>query len=310
LPIIFNLKRNLIIGIVLASLSSLLWSGNYIIARGFHDQISPVSLAFFRWLTASICILPFSIAAIINQRQYWIKHISHLLIASITGVALFNTFTYIAGKSTTAINLALIGTTAAPVFVLLITISILKEKIRREQIVGTIICIIGIILLLTKGKPDELFKIKLSAGDMWMITAGLIFAIYTLLVKKKPTELSPLTYLGLLFFLGTAFLFPAYLVDTQVSQAFVWNAEIILVFIYLGIGASVLAFLFWNLSIARIGPARTTLFTTLIPVFSTIEAIWLLDEAYSWFVLISLLLVLTGLFIANLQIVKAMIVKN
>jgi drug/metabolite transporter (DMT)-like permease len=303
------LKKNLIIGILLASLSSLLWSGNYIIARGFHDQISPVSLAFFRWLTATICILPFSIAAIIKQRQYWLKHISHILAASTTGVVLFNTFTYVAGKSTTAINLALIGTTAAPVFVLLITAFYMKEKIRMEQIAGTVICILGIILLLTKGRPGELINIQLSAGDVWMITAGLIFAIYTLLVKNKPTQLSPLTYLSILFLFGTAFLFPAYLIDMQVSKAFVWNAEIILVFIYLGIGASVLAFLFWNLSIARIGPARTTLFTTLIPIFSTIQAIWLLNEAYSWFILLSLILVLTGLFIANLQIIKTMIKK-
>lgn len=310
MPFIFILKKNLGIGILLASLSSLLWSGNYIIARGFHDQISPVSLAFFRWLTASICILPFSLKAILHQKQYWLKHLPHLVVTSITGIALFNTFTYIAGKSTTAINLALIGTTAAPVFVLLITAFLLKEKIRKEQILGTIICITGIILLLTKGSLADLLQIQLSAGDIWMITAGLIFAIYTLLVKKKPVELSNLTYLGLLFIIGTAFLLPAYLVDIQVSTAFAWNTEILLVFLYLGIGASVLAFLFWNLSIARIGPARTTLFTTLIPVFSTIEAIWLLNETFSWFILISLLLVLTGLFIANLQIVKAMMVKN
>jgi drug/metabolite transporter (DMT)-like permease len=304
------LKRNLIIGIVLAALSSLLWSVNYIIARGYHDEISPISLAFFRWLSASIFILPISIKLILKQRQYWYKHMPHLLITSITGVVLFNTLTYVAGKSTTAINLALIGTTAAPVFVLLITAIFLKNKIRREQVLGTIICLIGIILLLTKGRPQDLLQIQLSAGDVWMATAGLIFAIYTLLVKNKPPELSSLTYLGLLFVFGTAILFPAYFIDTQVSEAFVWSTEIVLVFIYLGIGASVLAFLFWNLSIARIGPARTTLFTTLIPVFSTIEAIWWLNEAYSWFILISLLLVLTGLLVANLQIVKAMVANN
>ncbi len=303
------MKRNLGIGILLATLASLLWSGNYIIARGFHQQISPVSLAFFRWLTATICILPFSLKAISRQRKYWLHNLPHLVMASITGVALFNTFTYIAGKSTTAINLALIGTTAAPVFVFLITALFLNEKIKREQVLGTLVCITGILLLLTKGRLSEIIKIQLSAGDIWMIIAGLIFAIYTLLVKRKPEKLSPLTYLGLLFLFGTAFLFPAYLIDTQLSKAFVWNTEIILVFIYLGIGASILAFLFWNLSIDRIGPARTTLFTTLIPVFSTIEAIWLLNEPFTWFILVSLILVLTGLFIANLQIVKAMI-KN
>ena len=304
------MKRNLLVGILLAALSSLLWSGNYILARGFHEDISPVSLAFFRWFTATLCILPFTINSIFSQIKYWVRHLPHLFTAALTGVALFNTLIYIAGKSTSAINLALIGTTAAPVFVLLITAFYLKEKIRKEQVVGTMVCIFGIVLLLTKGNIQALAQLKLSPGDLWMIVAGFIFAIYTLLVKKKPALLSPVTYLGLLFLIGTLLLFPAYLVDIQFSKSFVWNTEILFVFLYLGIGASVLAFLFWNLSIARIGPSRTTLFTTLIPVFSTIEAIWFLNEPFTWFVLSSLVLVLTGLFIANLQIVKAMRFNN
>ena len=49
-------KRNILIGIGLAVLATIIWSGNFIIARGVYKEILPVTLNFYRWLCASIII--------------------------------------------------------------------------------------------------------------------------------------------------------------------------------------------------------------------------------------------------------------
>src|SRR5688572_1580736 len=102
-------------GIALAILAVFIWSGNFIAARGVYKEIPPVSLAFYRWLLATLIILPFAVR---QFRAEWtaVKTSWHYLFwVSLTGIALFNTFVYIGAHYTTAINLALIGTTSSPI---------------------------------------------------------------------------------------------------------------------------------------------------------------------------------------------------
>lgn len=198
-------------------------------------------------------------------------------------------------------NLAIIGTTAAPVFVLAISHFFTREKATGFQIAGTLLCIVGILLLISKGSFTQLKTFQFLPGDLWVLLAALAFAIYTVMVRRKPIEMKPLTFLFSTFLLGTLLLLPAFIIDSKNGLTFQWSSSLIAVFLYLGIGASVLSFLCWNTAIQKIGPSRTALFGNLIPVFSTIEAVIFLKEESSIIVVISLLIIFSGLFLANLQ---------
>jgi drug/metabolite transporter (DMT)-like permease len=289
-------------GLAFALLATVLWSGNFIVARALHKSISPVSLAFFRWLIATLFLL---LIAYKNLRSEWrlvLPHAKPLCFAALTGVTLFNTFIYIAGRYSSAMNLALIGTTAAPVFVLLISGLVLRQKISLAQIIGALLCLAGILFLISKGNIGQLSKFRFSVGDLWIFGAALAFAIYTILVRKNPKEISATTFLFTIFFLGTLFLFPAYLVELGNGRTIEWSSTNILVFLYLGIGASVIAFLSWNISIRAMGPTRTALFGNLIPVFSSIEAVLILNEKFSWVTVLSLAIILIGIGVANANV--------
>lgn len=292
-------KKEWVAGIGLASLAVILWSGNYIIARGVHQHISPVSLAFFRWVTATVFLLPFVWRSLLLQWPIIKKHALLLSITGLIGVSVFNTLLYVAGHHTTATNLAIIATTGAPVFVLLITAIFTREKITAFQVVGTGICIAGILLLLSGGDLRRVGDIKLTPGDGWVLLAALLFAIYTVLVKRKPAGLTAPAFLGIIFCAGTAFLVPAFIIDNANGQTFTWSWQMAGIFLYLGLGASVAAFLCWNVAIQKMGAVRTALFGNLIPVFSTIEAILVLKEPYYHFILVSLLIIISGLLLAN-----------
>lgn len=294
-------KKAAVTGVTLAVIAALVWSGNYIVARGFHRDITPVSLAFFRWLTATIVLLPFAYQ---NFRRQWFlvkSSWTYLVVAALFGVSLFNTFIYVGGHTTSAMNLAIIGTTAAPVFVLAISHFFTREKATGFQIAGTLLCIAGILLLISKGSFTQLRTFQFLPGDLWVLLAALSFAVYTVMVRKKPAEMAPLTFLFSTFLFGTLLLLPAFLIDSKNGLTFEWNLPLVAVFLYLGIGASILSFLCWNTAIQHIGPSRTALFGNLIPVFSTIEAVIFLKEESSIVVIISLLIIFSGLFLANLQ---------
>lgn len=286
-------------GIALAFTAALLWSGNYIVARGIHAQISPVSLAFFRWLTATLFLFPFAFRKVRQQWQLVKVHVRFLAVVALLGVSIFNTLIYVAGHYASAMNLAIIGTSAAPIFVLVLSRIFLREKITGLQVAGTLICVVGILILISKGSFDRLGAFRLSAGDVWILLAALSFAVYTILVRRKPRELAALTFLFATFLLGTLFLLPAFVIDSLQGLTFSPKPNLVLVFLYLGIGASAGAFLSWNLAIQKIGPVKTALFGNLIPIFSTIEAVLILGEDNSRVVVVSIVTILLGLLLAN-----------
>lgn len=294
-------QKNTYTGISLAVLAAFIWSGNFIIARNVHKDIPPVALAFLRWLLASLIILPFAWKYFKKEwplvRQSW----HYLFWASLSGVALFNTFVYVGAHYTSAINLTLIGTTTSPIVATILARVFLKEEIGWLKLAGLVLCITGILFLLSGGHLLNIFSTKFSTGDLWVLAAACSFAVYNTLVKKKPAGISPLNFLFVAFSLGTLLLLPFYLWEMNRYAPVVWSNRLLLSILYLGIGASVICFWIWNIAIGRIGAARTILFGNLIPVFGTIGSVIILDEKFTWIHVVSMIIVFGGIVLANLR---------
>ncbi|HMP94813.1 MAG TPA: EamA family transporter, partial [Phnomibacter sp.] len=88
-------------GALLATLACIIWSGNFIVARSAATALPPVMLALLRWACASVVMLPLSLAAFKAHWPHIKQHKGHLLLASLTGVVIFNTMVYKAGQYTT-----------------------------------------------------------------------------------------------------------------------------------------------------------------------------------------------------------------
>jgi len=297
-------QKNTYGGTGLALITVIIWSGNYVVAKGIATQLPPVSLAFYRWSLACVCILPFAFKKILQQKNIILANKSYIFWAALTGVTIFNTFIYLASHYTSAINLALIGTTSAPVFVTLMAAIFLKEPLTGFRITGMVMCIMGILFLISQGSLQKLAHFHFGKGDILVLVSAFTFAIYNTLVKKKPAAISGLVFLSVVFVLGTLCLFPFFVYEKMHTPAVNWTPNMILVIFYLGLGNSIIAFFCWNAAIAKLGASGTAMFFNLIPVFSTIEAVLFLGEAFSNIHLISGLLVISGLFIANI-IIKA-----
>ena len=296
-------SKNAYNGILFAVLATIIWSGNFIVARGVIKDIPPISLAFYRWLMGTIIITPFALKQFKKEKAIVVANWKSIFWISLFGITIYNTLIYVAARSLPAIDLALIGTTSSPVMSIILAAVFLKEAIRPIRIAGLLLCISGILLLLSQGSWQKLIQFHFSNGDWWILLAALSFAIYNILVRKKPPGISPISFIFITFLSGTILLFPAFIIETNTASIppITWSNSLLLIVLYLGLGNSVLSFLCWNEAIARLGAGRTALFGNLIPIFSSIEAVIFLKEKVTSIHFISGILVIGGLIIANLR---------
>ena len=122
------------------------------------------------------------------------------------------------------------------------------------------------------------------------------------MAKKKPAAISSVNFLFVVFSFGALLVFPFYFWETKNTPAVVWNIKLIFSILYLSIGASVICFLLWNNAIHKLGAGRTALFGNLIPVFCSIEAALILNEQFTWIHIVSMLIVFTGILLANFRL--------
>lgn len=294
----FKVHNGFWVGFSYAALATIIWSGNFLIARGLHHKTGPLDLAFWRWTVATLVILPFSVKTIFNQRRALKRHIIYLLITSILGISIFNTLIYIAGQTTNTLNLSLISITF-PVFTIVLARVFLKEHITVAMTTGIFIIIFGVLLLLSKGDLASLLTLTFTIGDLWMLIASLIFAIYSLLVKHRPEEITPLGFLGSTFILGWIFLAPFYFFGKNSFPLASFDTITIASFLYIGIFASIVAYFLWNRSVDLLGPSKASMIYYSIPVFSGFLAYLFLDESVTVIHLISGTLIIVGIFVAT-----------
>jgi drug/metabolite transporter (DMT)-like permease len=281
-----------------ALVATVIWAGNFIVARSFNQDILPVGLAFWRWTIAVVTLTPFAVRVTVEDWKLVQKHLRYLAVSALSGVTVFNTLIYIAGHTTQAMNLALIAT-SSPIFIVLMSRLFYGELISLRRATGIMIVVFGFVLLITGGSLQKLLSISFAIGDLYMLLAAIIFAGYTMLVKRKPPNLRMATFALCTFSLGLLFLTPFYALECWIYHPVVFNPSVMLALLYVGIFSSVVAFLAWNKAIILIGPSRAALMYYLVPVFSGIAAWLFLGEAITLVHIFSMLLIVFGIIITN-----------
>ena len=285
-------------GYFFALAATAIWSGNFIIARGLSDSIPPVSLAFWRWVVAIIAFLPFALGPMLAERILLKKHIRYLSVTALLGITVFNTLIYIAGHTTSALNLSLISITF-PIFIVLLMRIFYRELITIKKGFGICLVAVGVVQLITKGSPSILLDISFAVGDIWMLAAALTFAIYSIQIKRKPKELSIWAMQLSTFLLGLIFLLPFFLWESVATPDIQWSVTTIGSILYVGIFASLTAFVLWNKAIIAIGPTKAGMVYYTLPLFSGVLAYIFLQESISSLHFACAGLIISGIFVAN-----------
>ena len=263
------MKRQVILGYILALTAVFLWSQNILLAQGFRDKILPLEFAFGRWLIALIILLPMGGREIWKYRAYLKKREMWLTGLALSGIVLTNTLIYVAARTIDPITISLLNL-PAPIFLAILTAVFLKQKIGWGQATGMVVAISGVLIILMVGSNASA-PIDLEVGDLWMILNAFCFAIYSFLQTKRPPFISQTALLTATVLLGVVILMPAFFwFDWGHFQTLGIKEWVVLLF--LGIFNSVLAYLAWNSALTRIGPVKTGIIFYLQPIFSILGA--------------------------------------
>ncbi|WP_298943122.1 DMT family transporter [uncultured Psychromonas sp.] len=280
-------------------MTNLFWAINAILARGFMPEVAPIAMNLFRWIGAFVLLTPFALPRVMKSWPIIRPHLFALSGLAILSIAFYNSLLYVAANFTTAVNITLINT-LIPIATLLIAWRVLGNRPRLMQSIGMAISILGVLLILTKGHLPHLLSLKFSQGDLFMLAAVVVWALFTVLLKKMSLKLPPIVVLYLLIMLGLPFLMIGYAIEAIFFKFYFPSLAHLNLFVYLWVFPSILAYIFWTNGVVRLGPESASLSITLMPLFGAILAIIFLDESIYWFHIAGGLCSLVGMLLALL----------
>ena len=266
---------------LLLILTTLFWSGNFVLSRGMHAAMPPLALSFWRWLVALIILLVLAHRHLWTQRSLLRHHGRFIVVQGLLGVLGFNTLLYLAMQHTTAINAVLVNS-CIPVLIVLFSWLLYRETMSPRQCVGVLVSLLGVVLIMVKGEISALRQVSFNRGDLLVLAAAAVWALYSSNLKRYPQGLHPLAYLTAINVVGLTAIFPLYLLELAQGKTFAINPASVVTILYVAVFASVLAFIFWNRAIRTIGANKAGPFVHLMPVFSTVLAVLFLDETLAW----------------------------
>ncbi len=279
--------------------TTLFWSGNFIVgkAASFYE-IPPFTLNFYRWLLAWLILMPFTFKEIIEKKKYILDNIRLITALGITSITFFNSIVYYSLNFTNVINGALM-ISVIPVMIIFFSWVFNIEKTNIYQITGVIFSLFGVVAIITKAELNILLDLDFNKGDLWMVVAMFSWAIYSVLLKKKKHKLSQISLLEMIITMGLIFLLPIYFIEMKMGYHVILNIPFALTLSYVVLFPSLISFLFWIKGIALIGANRSGIFLHLMPIFSALMAIIILEEKFMFFHLIGAALILIGILLSN-----------
>ncbi len=285
--------------------ATLFWAGNFMVGKfAFLTNIPPMSLVFFRWSLVWLILLPFTFKEIIKHKDIIKNNLPLLFFLSLTSVGLFNSFTYLSLVHTQVINASLFNT-AIPAIIILLCFLFKIEKTNKFQILGLIISVLGILSIITKLNLEIILSLNFNKGDLIMIGGVITWGLYSSFLKRKTFTLPLLTLVHVLCSFGLIFIFPQFIYEFSQGQTIDFNINLFYILIFLALFPSIGSYYCWAGAVSIIGANRAGIFLSLIPLFSTIMAIFFYNEEFQFFHLIGAILIILGLFLSNKEIKNA-----
>lgn len=287
---------------LLLGLVMLFWAGNSITGRAVRDDVAPFTLAFGRWLIASLVLLP------IAARQVWTERAEiragwrWIVALGFLGIVCFNSFIYSGLHYTSAAN-ALLLQASIPALVLVLDRVIFGGRAGTLHTLGVIASTIGVVAIVFRGDVSALTTLRLGAGDALVLCGVVVWALYTVLLRKRP-PISPATFLLLVFVIGALAMAPLAAWEASRGPGITWTPAVFAAFAYVGIFPSVLAYFIYNAATVQLGPARSGQAITLMPLFGALLSALLLGEKLEGYHTSGMALILAGIVLSAVELMR------
>ncbi len=267
---------------LLLVLANLFWAGNWVTGRAVRESFGPVAFNFWRWAIAVLVLAPFVLPKVLRQWPAIRRHWQILAALAVCGVVMFQSMIYLGLRSTSAINAVLINSTL-PVSMILISWLILRDTVTVRQLIGLVVSMAGVLVIVTRGEVAHWEDMRFAMGDFWILLAMPVWALYSVLLRRRPPELGGMTLVLVLAMMGLPLLGLGYAIESIWIPQQIPGLPALGGVLYVGLFASVAAFACWNAAVAAVGPNVAGFSIHLLPAFGTLLAIAFLGERFETF---------------------------
>ncbi len=281
---------------LLLTLTCLFWAGNFVMGRGVSDSVPPIALSFWRWLLASLIILPFAWSHLKKDWPAIKPRLGYFFLMGLLGGASFNALTYLALHTTTATN-ALVLNAANALFIVLANYAIHKLKPTKNQLLAIAIAIIGMLFIVTRGQFEQLSALRFQIGDLLVIASMIGWALYTAFLLNRP-QTHALSFASLTFIASAIILLPIMMFEHSLGYTIAFDQKTLLAILYAAIFPGVLAYIFYNKGVSIIGGNRAGIVIYLMPFFGSILGFLFLNETPHSYHFIGFALIIGGVMLS------------
>ncbi len=276
----------------------LFWAGNSIVARAVTNSIPPFTLAFVRWTGAGLLLLPLAWRPLTADRATIWRHRWLLLLMGALGIAMFNALLYSALHYTTATN-SLLLQAAIPPLVLLCDYLLFRTVPAVVQLLGVLLSVAGVLVVISAGQLAALLTLDFGRGDLLMLAAVVVWALYTSLLRLRPA-IDWRSFLFVTFVIGSVALLPLAAWEWPHFNLAALGPADYAAFAYVVVLPSLLSYALFNAAVARIGAGPASQASTLLPLFGALLAALLLHEPLHRYHLAGMALILAGIVVTAL----------
>lgn len=279
-------------------LTALFWGGTFVAGRIVSKNVGHFSIAFLRFLTASLLLLVLTWRIEGRLPRLRASQLVSIILLGLTGVFAYNAMFFKALQTIEAGRAALIVATC-PVFITIASAIFFREKISLLKVFGIVISVSGAIVVVTRGSPREAIEGGVGWGEFFIFCCVLSWVAYSLIGKSVMKDLSPLVAVTCSSVIGTGALAVPALREGLIHNIAGHSLTDWLCVLYLGIFGTVIGFVWYYEAIKRIGPVKAGLFINFVPIFGVLLSFLVLREMITLSLAIGAVLVISGVYLTN-----------
>jgi drug/metabolite transporter (DMT)-like permease len=223
---------------------------------------------------------------------------------SLFSIGGYNALLYLALKTSTAINVTLVGA-STPVWMLLTGRIFFGQTVSARQVVGAALSILGVVIVLVRGQWGLLLELHLVAGDICILVAAMGWAYYSwMLVHPTPESASLRSHWSsflmaqVVFGIAWSAVFTG--VEWRMTPAHIdWSWPLAAALLFIAVGPAIISYSAWSAGVARVGPAVGGFFINLTPLFTALLSTAVLGEPPELFHAAAFICIVSGIVLSS-----------
>lgn len=287
-----NSKQSAILALIIANT---IWGAASPIFKWALFNIPLYTLAFFRFYVASLILIPF-----VWKKDFTVQRndIWPLIGLSIMGITVNIIFFFQGLKNAPSINAPIIAS-SGPIFLLIASILLLHERPQRKTIIGTLISLLGVLVIVARPLWEQGFDVYAVLGNVYFLIATIGAVGHILISKTLIPKYSALILTFWSFVIGSLTFFPFFAYETWTTGLVQLDIRGITGLIFGIFLSSALAYFLYVWAVGKVAASEVGMFTYIDPVIATIIAIPLLHETVTPLFLLGSIFVFLGIFYAE-----------